>query len=265
MSLKATLKRLYHAAVPLAIRRHLRLTRFAAPRRARAHLWRRTGGRVAAGPFKGLRLPGSVPDDCYGAALLGAYECENHDWFERQFSREWTAAVDVGSSEGYYSTGLALRLPHATVHAFEAEAGLRAQTADSARRNGVADRVVVHGTADVQALAALPLTSALVVSDCEGAERELIDPAAVPWLARSALLVELHDFAAPGTTEILQRRFAATHDIFIATQAARDPAEWATRAGITVVDARILLEELRPIDGVHVDSRWMWLTPRAVA
>jgi precorrin-6B methylase 2 len=137
-------------------------------------------------------------------------------------ARGWPVVVNVGSGSGYYATGLALRLPAATVHAFEMDDAMRAETARSAARNGAAARVVTHGAATLTALAALPLQAALVVMDCEGAERELLDPAAVPWLTRSAIMVELHDFAAPGTTEILRDRFSATHQVEVVTQAARD-------------------------------------------
>jgi hypothetical protein len=263
MSVFGLLQRLYHAAVPISVRQKLRLTRFTASRRARATLWRRTGGRVAAGAFRGELLFAAAPDDCYGAALIGAYESETHPWLERQFARGWRVIVNIGSSEGYYSTGLALRLPAATVHAFEMDADLRKKTGESAARNGVGERVVLHGIADVASLAALPAQSALVVCDCEGAERELIDPVAVPWMARSAILVELHDFYAPGVTELLRGRFSATHDIEIVSQGPRDAADWARRAEVPVAHARQLIEELRDVRGAHVDGRWMLLTPRA--
>ena len=256
----AALRRLYHAVVPLRVRRVLRLSRFTESRRARAGLWRRTGGRVAVGPLKGLRLADTIPDDCYGAALLGAYECETHDWLELEIARGWNAVVNVGSSEGYYSSGLALRLPGATVYAFEMDDSLRAETVRSSQRNGVDGRVHALGLADPAALATLPLTSALVLCDCEGYERELLDPTLVPWLAKSALLVELHEFAAPGVTEILRARFSGSHEIGIVQQLPRDAATWATRAGISARDAAILLEEIRPWNGA-----WMLLSPRALA
>lgn len=263
MRAREILRRIYHGAVPLALRRAFRLSRFSPSRRARARLWNRTGGRTAGGPFAGFCLSGHTPDDCYGPVLLGSFECEVHPWLERELARGWTAAVNVGSNTGYYSTGLAMRLPGATVHAFEMEDALRAETAGAAARNRVGDRVVAHGVASPESLAALPMEAALVVSDCEGAERELMDPARVPWLARSALLVEVHDFNAPGVTEVLQGRFAATHDAEVVRQGPRDAHAWAARARVTPADAALLAEERRPVGGAHVDGRWMLLTPRA--
>lgn len=257
------LRRIYHGVVPLALRQTLRLSRFSPSRRARARLWQRTGGRTAAGPFAGFRLAGDTPDDCYGPVLLGSYECDVHPWLERELARGWTVAVNIGSNTGYYSTGLAMRLPGAAVHAFEMDDALRAETAAAAARNGVGDRVLAHGAASPEALAALPIAAALVVTDCEGAERELMDPARVSWLSRSAMLVELHDFNVPGTTEALLQRFATTHDAEVVRQSPRDPRIWAARAGITPADAALLADERRPVGDAHVNGRWMLLTPRA--
>jgi len=258
----AALRRLYHAMVPLGLRQRLRVARFTADRRARAGLWRQTDGRVAAGPFQGLRLAGNTVGDCESPVLLGSYECETHDWLEREFARGWTVAVNVGSNVGLYSTGLAMRLPRATVYAYEMDEALRTATRQSAERNGVANRVHAFGRADPATLAALPVTSALVVCDCEGYERDLLDAALVPWLAASAMLIELHDFAAPGTTTELRARFSGTHDITIVEQQPRDAAVWASRAKISLADATRLSEEARPWNGAILTGRWMLASPR---
>lgn len=260
MSFYPALLRLYHR-IPLSWRRRLRLTRFTASRRARARLWKRTGGRVAAGPFAGMRLGGVTPDDCYGPELSGAYECETHRWIENEIKRGWPHVVNVGSGTGFYSTGLALRIPDAAVHAFELDDVARAESVRAAERNGIASRVAVHGAATTAALAALPIERAMIVVDCEGAERELLDPGIVPWLANSAIMVELHDFAAPGIAEALAGRFAGTHRIEVVAQERRDPGVWAARCGVPLRMASLLCEEHRPVHGVHTDARWMLMVP----
>lgn len=260
----SALRRLYHALVPIAVRRRLHITRLSKSRRARAELWRRTGGRVAAGPFAGLRLEGDTPGDCESPVLLGSYECDTHEWLEREIVRGWRDVVNVGSNVGVYSTGLALRLPNATVYAYEMDDALRVATARSAERNGVGSRVHALGKADPATLAALGITGALVVCDCEGYERELLDPAQILWLADSAMLVELHDFAAAGATEVLLARFSASHEVRIVDQAPRIPTDWAARAGITRADAKVLSLEERRWDTATIPGRWMLLSPHAV-
>ncbi len=265
MRIVAVLRQAYYAVVPLQLRQRLHLSRWTASRRARLRLWRRTGGRVAAGPFAGMQLLAPVPGDCEGPVLLGAFESETHAWLERELARGWTVAVNIGSAAGFYSTGMAMRLPTATVHAFEMDPAWQEATRRSAAHNGVMSRVQVHGTADISALAALPIPvdqGALVVSDCEGAERELLDPARVPWLANSALCVELHDFAAPGATDIMRTRFAPTHDLLIIEQVSRDPVDWAARAGISVADAAQLCDEIRSWGENVLPGRWLLARPR---
>lgn len=265
MNFIAAWRRAYHSLVPLPVRRQLRLSRWTASRRARSRLWRKTDGCVAAGPFAGLRLIAASPGDCEAPVLLGSFECETHAWLEGEFARGWSTAVNIGSHNGFYSTGLALRLPAASIHAFEMDPGFREETRRSAEANDVAARVQVLGRADIDALAHLPVPGdggALVVCDCEGAERDILDPARVPWLVRSALCIELHDFAAAGATEVLLGRFQDTHELAIVTQAPRDAGEWASRAGIAMEDAALMCDEVRRWDTTTMMGRWLHATPR---
>lgn len=258
----ATLRRWYHALVPFEVRRALRVNRFNPTRRARNRLWRRTEGRVAAGPFQGLRFNSRSPEDAYPPVLLGSYESDVHEWLECEIGRGWPVVVNIGSNNGYYSTGLAIRMPGALVYAFEMDDSLREETRRSAEINGVAKQVHALGVANPASLAALRVARALVVCDCEGAERELVDVIGVPWLARSALLVELHDFAAPGVTALLRSRLAPTHVIVEVEQQARDAQLWAARAGIDERDAALLSVEPRPWGKLLLRGRWMLATPR---
>lgn len=102
--LASLLKSLYHVTVPLRVRRALRLTRFTPSRQGRARLWRQTQGRVAAGPFAGMRLAGDLPDDSAPNELLGSFECELHPWIDAELARGWGTVVNIGSGGGYYST-----------------------------------------------------------------------------------------------------------------------------------------------------------------
>jgi hypothetical protein len=49
--------------------------------------------------------------------------------------------------------------------------------------------------------------------DVEGAERELLDPSAIPALSRALILVEAHDAYNPGVSDALRERFRTTHKI----------------------------------------------------
>jgi hypothetical protein len=90
--------------------------------------------------------------------------------------------VNVGSADGYYAAGPALRLPGAIVHAYDLASSAREMTRETARINGVAERVLVHGRCR-HFIPALDL----LVCDIEEGEGDLLhlDPASLARLVRS--------------------------------------------------------------------------------
>jgi hypothetical protein len=80
----------------------------------------------------------------------------------------------------------------------------------------VSDRVAIAGTCTTALLNAR-LNAAegptLVLMDIEGGEVGLLDPQAIPSLARADILVETHDAFVADATVTLIHRFRETHDI----------------------------------------------------
>jgi predicted O-methyltransferase YrrM len=189
----------------------------------------RHGLSVREGPFAGMRFPRFAVGrgEVVVPQLLGAYELELRAAIESVVADCPATIVDIGASDGYYAVGLARACPASTVYAYEMNFFPARVCHRLAAENGVADRIVMRGecrVADLQGLA--PGDSAFVLSDCEGAERELMDPDAVPWLRDCRLIVELHDFAAPGIEETILSRFESSHDIEVIRSRRRYVAEW---------------------------------------
>jgi hypothetical protein len=174
-------------------------------------LARRYGRRVLAGPFAGMAYVGEAVGSELLPKLLGTYELELHFVLEALLRRPWERVINVGCGEGYYAVGLALRLPAATVHAFDTDATARRLGAELAALNGVSNRLRLAAACPPSCLHRLAGRNALLLCDCEGDEWELLRPDAVPTLARCTMLVELHEFLRPGVTRELLRRFAGTH------------------------------------------------------
>ena len=174
-----------------------------------------SGGRVMSGPFAGMRLGDSSFCSVLTPKLLGTYELELHGAVEAALARSPRQVVVAGAAEGFYAVGIALRLPLAQVTAFEANPEARDALVDAARTNGVADRIVVAGLCDAGGMseALAGVGPAMVVCDIEGSEGVLIDPAIVPSLLEADILVETHDFLAPGVEELLVRRFQRSHRV----------------------------------------------------
>jgi hypothetical protein len=217
-------------------------------------IWRDTlSPEVRSGPFAGMRYPRFAVGrgELVVAQLLGAYELELHDTFEGVIARAPERVVDVGASDGYYAVGFARALPGAVVEAFEMNPFPARVCRALAEENGVADRVRLHGLATPESLAALAAPAGtFVLCDAEGAEAELMDPERVPWLRAADLVVELHDFAAPGIEELIRTRFAATHAVEVLHSRRRYVAEHPALMevpGVSYMDREMGLSEFRPV------------------
>ena len=184
----------------------------------------RRGLTAGAGPFRGLRYPAAVAPRIPGLAgrLGGGYEVELHPAIESIIARDPQLVVNVGSGDGYYSVGFALRCPGARVVAFEIEPYPARVAAAVAAANGVAARIEQRGGCTREELAALePAGRTVLVCDAEGAEADLIDPAEVPWLRGAELLIEVHETFRPGVGDELARRLSPSHELEWIAPAAR--------------------------------------------
>ena len=171
---------------------------------------RLTGGRVAKGPFHGMRLNYEELPVHGAPKYLGTYEQELHSVVERAIGLKPAIVLNVGCAEGYYAVGFARRLPDTSVLAADADPkAIRAAQHNAALNNvRVSDvGIIKSGHLDRH----LKGPGCLVVMDCEGAEFELLDPNRDPILQRSHILVEVHpEF---GTDSAIAERFSKTHNI----------------------------------------------------
>lgn len=190
----------------------------------RAVVGRATGGAVHGGPFKGLLL---APHPIL-PHLLGTYELELHAVIESLCARPWRRIVNVGGGNGFYTLGLARRVPGAEIVVFELTAEARAVIAATAARNGIAARTRILGAAEPANLepeCAGPGPT-LVVMDVEGAELELTDPAKVPSLRTATMLIETHDLLRPGCRDTIVARYTSSHTITMIASRPRTLADF---------------------------------------
>ncbi len=170
---------------------------------------------VRHGPFKGMRYPDAkAVGSVLVPKLLGSYERELHTVLERICSQQYSEIVDIGCAEGYYAIGLAMRIKSAKVFAFDTKPVALKLTRRMAQLNHVNERIVTGGFCDAATLRQLPLTEkALILSDCEGFEKELFKESVISSLAKHDLLIEVHDFIDIETSSIIRQRFEKTHQI----------------------------------------------------
>jgi hypothetical protein len=225
----------------------------------------RHGTTVLHGPFKGLQYPEECARARYTSPnLLGTYEMELHPWFEGLGPNKYERLVDIGASEGYYAVGMALRAA-TPVDVYETEARSRAFCREMAKLNGVSHLVNVRSWCDRKTLRKLAGRRCLVVSDCEGYEVPLFTQDVVLALARSDLIIELHEghnqgslFPTDSARTTLESRFACTHELEIVMFQPRDCSTFPELSFLGQDAARAIGEE-----GRGANQEWLIATSRS--
>jgi len=232
----------------------------------RSRVIKRSQLRVVSGPFQGMQYIEQSFASVFEPKLLGIYERELHETIEEAVRLGFTQVVDVGAAEGYYAVGLALRLPKATVWAFEKNERARSLIRLIAERNNVSDRVHAMGLCRTEDLAAIMPDNekTLVVCDAEGAEATLLNPQLIPGLRDSCLIVEVHTKTAPGVVEILRNRFSSTHHIRTIEQQARTELDYPYQSFPVTFFPRAYIENAvsefrQPWQNWMI---WFWMKPK---
>lgn len=172
---------------------------------------------VLHGPFKGLLYPGlrSKSSSLY-SKLIGSYEKELQPIFEEIIASPYEQILDIGCAEGYYAVGLALKMPQATVYAYDIDPEALELTQKMAEVNHVAERVIVSSKCDAKTLKEFPFKKhALIISDTEGFERFLFTKECLPNLLKTDILIETHDFIDINISTNLEKLFANTHHLTV--------------------------------------------------
>jgi hypothetical protein len=177
--------------------------------------------RVAAGPFKGARTTESARLHDWNQ-LMGIYEFYLHDVIEDALLSDPPLCIDVGAAEGYYTLGLAHRLPQARHLAYEMLDESRQKLERIAAGGSAA--IETRGECTMKSLKADVLGSArgFLIMDCEGCEDSLLTHDLLGPLAGWHVLLEVHDYQAPRAGEKILQLFSPTHQINVVTS--REPS-----------------------------------------
>lgn len=175
----------------------------------------RIGNKVFAGPFRGLELTEEMMKWHFSPTLLGTYEWELHHMIEKIIATSPRKILNVGCAHGYYSVGFAMRLPQATIYAYDTDPEMRKHCQELAELNNVAERIVIDEQMTQEEFAKFSPDETFLLVDIEGAEVQLLDPIAAPALQKMNMIVELHDAIIEGESAIMTERFQNTHDVQI--------------------------------------------------
>lgn len=221
--------------------------------------------KVKNGPFIGMQYVDKLTiGSTLLPKLLGSYERELQPLIEQMCAKPYGEIVNIGCAEGYYSVGLAMRMPMAKIYAYD----VNPQAIELCRRmavaNGVADRLIPGGLCNEATLRAIPFSGqALIICDCEGYEKTLFSADIPPFLSRHEILVEVHDFIDIEISSVIKERFVNTHNIqsiFSTDDIVKAHTyRYAELTNFNLAERRKILAERRP-----TIMEWLYLTPRLV-
>jgi Ribosomal protein L11 methyltransferase (PrmA) len=214
---------------------------------------RLTKGRVAKGPFAGMRLDYEALTIHAAPKFLGTYDQELHHAVEHAIHLNPEIVLNVGCGVGYYAVGFARRLPNASVIVSDSDP----KAIKAAQHNAALNDVRVSSVGIInrgQLDRYLTKPGCLIVMDCAGAEFKLLDPVRNPVLWRTHILVEIHpEF---GNESVLAEQFANTHNIERIEPADRKRSDIPPQLFPSVDTAAAAVKERTPSKG------WLYMTAR---
>ena len=173
------------------------------------------GLKVFQGPFKGMKFLKESSEGCHVAKLLGTYEQPLHNYLEKIISFDYKLIINIGSAEGYYSVGLAMRSKASRILSFDINEEAQKACKELAIENDVEDSIQIESEFYPSILKDYKHTKSLLICDVEGDEKKLLDINNYSEFKEIDILVESHECIVPGITDELINRFSSTHQISI--------------------------------------------------
>lgn len=189
------------------------------------------GNVVIQGRFEGQKYANRASvGSSFLPKILGTYEIELEPAWEIVSDYDFDVVIDIGCAEGFYACGLAKMFPSADVHAFDTDACARLYCEQNAEVNDL-------GNITVQELCTPSVLSnlcsekdAFILCDIEGAEKKLFSEVDKSCLAKTCILVELHDGVDPTISAFFKTEFESSHSFksFFSTDDIHRPRVWSS-------------------------------------
>jgi len=232
--------------------------------RMKARIYDASNPYVLSGPFAGMKYLNEIVWGPIEPKWVGTYEQELHQIMQRILQTKYLNIIDVGSAEGYYAVGLAIKFPMARVYSYDVDPWARSQQRRLARLNH-ANNIEIHRRCTSKELTNHIVGRTLLICDIEGNEYDLLDPYKTPDLRKCDILVEMHEYLESGFSpqtgaDELVRRFSKSHAITKIGVAPRSSTDInaTLRAKLTAQELADSMDERRSQDQI-----WLWLEVRA--
>ncbi|MES2622910.1 MAG: hypothetical protein V4576_00710 [Patescibacteria group bacterium] len=183
---------------------------------------------VIEGPFKGLKYVTSAVGSSFVHKLAGYYEAVLIPYVEEVKKLNIQHILDIGSAEGYYTTGFGRIFPNASISAFEMDEQGRKLTQEMYTLNGLTNPLSIQSEANNTNIVPEIKDNTLLICDCEGAEKTILDIADKNLFSKIAYgIIELHDELVPGCKEAVNSYFKDTHSIEIVQFKMANPIDFS--------------------------------------
>jgi len=214
---------------------------------------------VKRGPFKAMKLlKANYNIDSILPKLSGSYEFEIQEIINQLVKKNYKNILNIGSAEGYYLVGFALKIPSSNIIGFETEQANRDLSRRMSQLNNVSGRIEIFGNADESSILGLDrMDNILIFSDCEGAELDIFSFEVIEKFKNADFLIETHDCFRPGLTNELQIRFESTHQIQVINWITNDkrPVFSPSNCKLSFVEKFHLSEERREVNNGWIFCR----------
>ena len=230
---------------------------------ASKEMFRHFGGEIAYGPFKGTKILESVTwggAAASGSKILGLYEA-NVLKLIAALPSDIDTLVDVGAADGYYAVGMLKANIVKRAICFESDSKSQTEMDTTAKVNEVRDKIEVYGKADISYLSHLQIqnfSSVIFIFDVEGFEYELLTDSNLSAMAKSHIIVELHEFTSDAilAANLLISRASTIFEVEIIHQSSIDIRDKYFDSLKDNTRALIASE------GRQSRMRWIYLTPK---
>lgn len=171
---------------------------------------------VIDGPFKGLFYVHKAIGSSFLHKLAGYYEAVLIPYIEEIKNLPIQHILDIGSAEGYYTTGFGRIFPNASISAFEMESQGRALIQEMYTLNNLKNPLLILNEANNVNIIPEIEDNTLLICDCEGAEKTILDISDKNLFSKILYgIIELHDEMVQGCKDSVIEYFSKTHNIEI--------------------------------------------------
>lgn len=214
--------------------------------------------KILYGPFKDVKYFNKIVWGVITTKWIGSYEDELHEIINKIIKyKKYKTIIDIGSAEGYYTTGFASKLPDTNVFSFEIDPFARKMQQKLTNLNKLYN-IKIGKECTFNTFSRLINNKTLIICDIEGEEYNLLNPKKAPSLLEADILVELHllNGSIENMLEAIKTRFLKTHHVNIIKQEEKNITKYNQIINNKLSDTE-LMESID--EGRGFFQYWLWL------